>query len=133
MYDTMRSMAAALLAAALALAGPATAGAAISDYEFVLLEETVEPGENVISVILVDWRSGEGVANAVIFAARIDMAADGMATMSRPVEIVPSPAPGIYHFRSDLTMPGLWRLSLAAKIQGEEDTLEGRLILRAAP
>jgi hypothetical protein len=30
-------------------------------------------------------------------------------------------------------MPGRWRLSIAAKLQGEADTLENKLMLRALP
>ncbi|OYW57916.1 MAG: heavy metal RND transporter, partial [Bosea sp. 12-68-7] len=38
-----------------------------------------------------------------------------------------------YSFRTNLTMEGGWRLSLGAKVQGEDGTVESRLILKATP
>jgi hypothetical protein len=59
------------------------------------------------------------------------MAPDGMPTMTSPIEQAPSTEPGVYRFKTDLTMEGGWQLSLAAKIQGEEGTVAGKLVLRA--
>jgi len=56
-----------------------------------------------------------------------------METMTSSIEAVPSSVPGIYRFRVELSMGGNWRLSLAAKVQGETGTLQGRLVLRARP
>jgi hypothetical protein len=69
----------------------------------------------------------------VIFATRLDMAPEGMATMTAPVEALPSTEPGVYRFRTNLMMAGGWQLSLAAKVQGEVGTLQNQLILRALP
>ena len=79
---------------------------------------------------LVDKRSGAAVPDAVIFATRIDMAPDGMPTMTAPIEALPSTEPGVYRFKTNLMMAGGWRLSLAAKLQGETGTLENKLVLR---
>ncbi|MGO4739120.1 FixH family protein [Bosea sp. 2KB_26] len=123
------------LAAALPLAmaaGPAHAE--ITDYEFRLLQGELKPGHGVIvAVQLIDKRSGKPVPDVVIFARRIDMAPDGMETMTSPIEAVPATEPGTYRFKTNLTMAGGWRLSLAAKVQGEEGTLESRLNLRVLP
>jgi hypothetical protein len=113
----------------LALAGPAAAE--IKDYEFQLVQQEMKTGDAVVAVRLVDRRSGKPVPDAVIFAKRIDMAPDGMPTMDAPVEQVPSTEPGVYRFRTTLTMAGGWQLSLAAKVQGEEGTLENKLVLKA--
>lgn len=53
--------------------------------------------------------------------------------MTAPIEALPSTEPGIYGFKTNLTMEGGWQLSLGAKIQGETGTLQNKLILRAVP
>jgi hypothetical protein len=127
-----RRAAVAALAALLWQAAPARAD--IADYAFELVEPTAPKGDGaVIAVRLVDRRSGAAVPDAVIFATRIDMAPDGMETMTSPIEAMPSTEPGVYLFRTDLVMAGGWRLSLAAKVQGEEGTLENQLVLTATP
>jgi hypothetical protein len=123
-----RAFGAALLG--LALIGPARAE--VKDYEFQLVEKELKQGEAVVAVRLVDKRSGKPVPDAVIFAKRIDMAPDGMATMTAPIEQVPSTEPGVYLFKTNLPMPGGWQLSLGAKVQGETGTVEKKLVLKAA-
>jgi hypothetical protein len=132
-YKARQAAASALLLAALWIAGATSAMAAMDDYEFRLEEETVRQGEVDIAVRLLDRRSGASIPDAVIFATRVDMAPDGMAAMTAPVEQTNSAEPGVYRFRTTLAMRGNWRLSLAAKIQGEVGTLESRLVVRAAP
>lgn len=107
--------------------------AAITDYEFQLVEADMKPGPADIAVRLIDKRTGQPVPGAVIFAMRADMQPDGMETMTSGIEAVPSATPGIYRFRVEFSMEGNWRLSLAAKVQGEAGTLQGSLVLRARP
>lgn len=71
------------------------------------------------------------MTDAVIMAKRIDMAPDGMPTMTAPLEQAPSSEPGVYRFKTNLMMEGGWQLSLGAKVQGETGTVENRLVLRA--
>ena len=124
----------AALAAALSVLGLSTARADIADYEFRLVQANLKQGDGaMISVRLVDKRTGKAVPDAVIFAMRIDMAPDGMPTMTAPVEALPSTEPGIYRFKTNLMMEGGWQLSLGAKIQGETGTLQNKLVLRAVP
>lgn len=126
----LRALVAALPLAAVTL--PALAD--IKNYEFRLVQNELKQGNGVIvAVQLIDKRSGKPVPDAVIFAQRIDMEPDGMATMTSPIEAMPSTEPGTYRFRTNLTMAGGWRLSLGAKIQGETGTLENKLILKAMP
>ena len=124
---------AALVAAVLTLAMAASAAADIKDYEFQLVTQEASKGDAVIAVKLVHKPSGRAIPDAVIFAKRIDMAPDNMAAMTAPLELMPTDVSGSYRFKSHLTMAGQWALSLAAKVQGEEGTVQGRLILRAAP
>lgn len=123
------------LAAALPLViSTLPAFADIKDYEFQLKQKELKQGDGVIvTVRLIDRRTGKPVPDAVIFASRIDMEPDGMATMASKLEPLPSPEPGSYAFRTNLIMEGGWRLSLAAKVQGEEGTVESRLVLKATP
>lgn len=128
--NILRAFAAALPLAVFTL--PALAD--IKDYEFRLAQSELKQGADVIvTVQLIDKRSGKLVPDAVIFAKRIDMEPDGMATMTSPLEALPAAEPGSYRFKTNLTMVGGWRLSLGAKIQGETGTLENKLILKAVP
>ena len=123
------------LAAALPLViSTLPAFADIKDYEFQLKQKELKQGDGVIvTVRLIDRRTGKPVPDAVIFASRIDMEPDGMATMTSKLEPIPSPEPGSYSFRTNLIMEGGWRLSLGAKVQGEDGTIESRLVLKATP
>lgn len=110
------------------------AWAGADDYRFELISTDHRVGSGaVIEVMLTDLRTGEPVADAVIYATRMDMAPDGMATMTSPVTAMPTEAPGRYRFATDLTMAGGWRFSVAAKIQGEPETVSAELELRAEP
>lgn len=118
----------------LALTGSVLTGPALADtkdYAFQLVRDEVRQGDAVLDVRLVDTRSGKPVPDAVIFAKRIDMAPDGMEEMISRIEQMPSPEPGVYRFKTRITMAGGWRLSLGAKVQGETGTVENRLVLKA--
>ncbi len=104
------------------------------DYRFELVSTDHKVGTGaVIDLVLTDLRNGQPVADAVIYATRMDMAPDGMASMTAPVTAMPTEAPGYYRFVTDLTMAGGWRFTVAAKIQGETETVRAEIELRAAP
>lgn len=108
------------------------ASADSQDYEFQLVTENVLQAQDVvISVRLTHKPTGKAVPDAVVFARRLDMAPDGMPTMTADLEVAPSEEPGVYRFRTSLGMEGNWRLSLAAKIQGLAETVQARLVLKA--
>lgn len=131
---SMKRAAMAALTVVLSLTAFSAAYADIKDYEFQLVQTEIKQGDGaVIAVRLLDKRAGKAVPDAVIFTTRIDMAPDGMPTMTAPIEALPSTTPGIYRFRTNLMMEGGWQLSLAAKIQGETGTLESKLVLKAMP
>ena len=130
---TRHTLISSALAAALSLAAQA-AGAAATDYALELVEATHPVGAGaILTVSLTDLRSGAPVDGAVIFAMRMDMAPDGMETMTTPVTLLPTESPGLYRFATDLTMAGNWRFSIAVKVQGEAETVEAALLLQAAP
>lgn len=115
------------------LAVATSALADVKDYEFQLVEKEVKQGAATVAIKLVHTSSGRAISDAVIFAKRIDMGPDKMEAMTAPLEPLPSTEPGHYRFKTDLTMAGNWALSLAAKVQGEEGTVENKLILKALP
>jgi len=119
----------------IAMAGSATiARADIKDYEFQLVEPTVQAGpDKTISVRLVNKTTGKPVPDAVIFATRLDMAPDGMQEMATKIAPMPGGEPGTYKFKATFGMAGRWQLSLGAKVQGETGTVENKLVLRATP
>jgi hypothetical protein len=110
------------------------AQAGAGDYEFQLLSNELKTGVQVeITVRLVHKPDGKPVPDAVIFTTRLDMGPDGMEMMTTPVEKVEGGEPGLYRFKAKLTMEGGWAFSLAAKVQGEADTIQGKLPVKAVP
>lgn len=113
--------------------GPAGPPPELKSYVFELVDTQVMQGEAVLTVRLVHKPTGKPVPDAVIYATRLDMAPEGMPTMTTKLEAQPSPEPGLYRFRTDLTMEGGWQLSLGAKVQGETGTVQNKLALKAVP
>jgi YtkA-like len=115
-----------------AIAFPAFAD--VKDFEFQLVQSEVKKGNGAtVAVRLVNKKTGQPVPNAVIIAKRIDMAPDAMAEMVSPLEQMPATEPGVYLFKTNLSMEGRWQLSLGARVQGETGTVQGKLILKAVP
>lgn len=126
------TLAAALLVLSFANVSPVLAD--VKDYEFQLVQTEVKKGDGaVVSVRLVNKKTGKTVPDAVIFAKRIDMAPDAMKEMVAPLEALPSTEPGVYRFKTNLSMAGRWQLSLGAKVQGESGSVESKLVLKAVP
>ena len=120
------------LATAFAFATPALAGS--DDYAFQPVQAEVTKGDGVtVAVRLVQKATNKPVSDAVIIAKRIDMAPDGMGGMESLLTPVPASEPGVYAFKTDLVMAGRWRLSLAAKIQGEAETIKSEVVFTAKP
>jgi hypothetical protein len=128
-----RARAAAAALIGLALAGaPRFALADIQDYEFQLVDPAVQAGaDKMVTVRLVNKKTGKPVPDAVIFASRLDMTPDGMQEMVTKVTPVPGTEPGTYRFKANFSMAGRWQLSLGAKVQGETGTVESKLVVTA--
>jgi hypothetical protein len=117
----------------IAMTGSVTvARAEIKDYEFQLVDQTVQAGpDKTITVRLVNKTTGRPVPGAVIFATRLDMAPDGMQEMATKIAPMPGGEPGTYKFKATFGMAGRWQLSLGAKVQGETGTVENKLVITA--
>ena len=129
--DISRALEAALVA--VAISGiPNVALADIKDYEFQLVDQTVQAGpDKIITVRLMNKKTGKPVPDAVIFATRLDMAPDAMQEMATKVTPMPGTEPGTYRFKANFGMAGHWQLSLGAKVQGETGTVEDKLVITA--
>lgn len=123
------------LAVAFAAAFTLTSGAAFAaatDYTFEPVVPEMKKGDDVtVAVRLVHKPTGKPVVDAVIIRTRVDMAPDGMADMQSPVSPLPASEPGVYAFKTDLPMAGRYQVSVAAKVQGEPETVVGKVIVKA--
>jgi hypothetical protein len=130
-FTHARAFRAALIAAA--IGGTSTAALAeIADYKFELVDQTVQAGpDKIITVRLMNTKTGKPVPDAVIFATRLDMAPDGMQEMATKIAPVPGAEPGTYKFKATFGMAGRWQLSLGAKVQGETGTVDNKLVITA--
>jgi hypothetical protein len=124
----------ALLAGAMLFSTATASFAGAQDYEFQAVQTDIKQGPgSTVSVRLIDRRTGNTVPDAVIFTTRMDMAPDGMETMTTTVAPSTSTEPGVYAFTTNLSMEGGWRFQLAAKVQGEPETVKGEIVLKAVP
>lgn len=130
-FSFAQALQAALIAAV--IGGASTAALAdIKDYRFELVDQTVQAGlDKVITVRLMNTKTGKPVPDAVIFATRLDMAPDGMREMATKITPVPGAEPGSYKFKATFGMAGRWQLSLGAKVQGETGTVEDKFVIAA--
>ena len=125
----LRTLAAAIAVAA-TIAAPVSSWAGAQDYRFELAGAPVKSGKNaIIKVRLIHVPDVKPVPDAVIYQQRIDMGPEGMATMNAPIKLLPAAEPGIYQFEAQPSMGGKWALTLAAKVQGEAETVKGTVTL----
>jgi hypothetical protein len=126
----------------LSLAGVAVAVAAMTgaafasaeDYAFTPVQADLAKGDEVtVAVRLVHKPTGNPVSGAVIIRTRMDMGPDGMPEMATPVKPSAAAEAGTYAFKADLSMPGRWAFSLAAKVHGEPETVVGKITLTVKP
>ena len=121
----------AALAATLSLAASAAIAGA-GDYAFEPVTAQMKKGDDVtLSVRLTNKQTGKPVADAVIFKTRVDMAPDGMAEMESAVAPLPSKEPGVYAFKTDLPMAGRYQVTMSVKVQGEPETVTGKVVVTA--
>jgi hypothetical protein len=58
------------------------------------------------------------------------MAPDETHQITSAIAALPSPEGGVFAFKAPLTMEGRWLLTIAAKVPGEPDTVQGKIIFR---
>jgi len=106
--------------------------AASDDYVFEPVKTELTRGDDVtVAVRLVHKPTGKPVTDAVIIRSRMDMTPDNMADMATSLSPLPASEPSVYAFKADLST-GRWLLSLAAKVQGEPDTVVGKVTFKVS-
>lgn len=113
---------------------PSTTLAAPQDYRFELVgkPQPARGGKSVVQVRLIRLPDGKPVADAVVFEAKADMGPAGMPTMTAPTKALPSKQAGIYQVEVEPGMAGPWAINLAAKVQGEAETVRGSVTAELA-
>ena len=107
--------------------GTLPALAKADDYRFELVgKPQAKAGKEIVQVRLVHAPDSKPVPDAVIFESSVDMGPMGMATMTAPVKAMPAKG-GVYSFEVEPGMTGTWALHLAAKVQGEPETVRGTI------
>jgi hypothetical protein len=120
------AVAASLLTLASAASAPAFAAA--SEYKFEVACPVTQAGKaSVVAVKLV--KDGKPVPGAVVFEAKADMGPMQMETMTVPVQRLPEGPAGTYKLQLEPSMAGKWALHLAAKVNGETETVRGDLVV----
>ena len=102
--------------------------AAAADYRFEVAD--VKPagtGKSDVTLRFIHAADKKPVANAVIFEIRADMGPEGMPTMTAPTKALPGSQLGLYVIEIEPRMPGNWALQVAAKVQGEKETVRASL------
>jgi hypothetical protein len=132
-FNHFRRTASAAAFAATLLAGVAGALAAAGDYRFELAgnPQTASSGKSIVAVRLTHAPDNKPVEGAVITQSRADMAPEGMKEMVAPIKALP-PEAGVYRFEIEPGMAGTWMLTLAAKVQGEAETVRGSITVKLA-
>lgn len=114
--------------AGVAVSAPAFAAA--KDYRFELFgKPQAAGGKDVVQIRLVHTPGDRPVSNAVVFETKADMAPDGMATMTSPVNAQSPGKSGVYRFEIEPGASGKWAIRLAAKAPGEPEALRGVVIV----
>jgi Cu(I)/Ag(I) efflux system membrane fusion protein len=120
-----------LLAAVALINLPLVASAADApSWQAVIAQVPV--GKNVrIEVKLVGIDPPPATADIKVTATRIDMGPDGMAAMAAPLKALPSPAPGVLAFQTELVMAGRWAFAITADVKGQAKPVTGTVIFTA--
>lgn len=107
-----------------------SAVAAAQDYRFELAGPVVKSGNaSLVKILLIHVSDGKSIPAAIVINSKFDMGPEGMETMTAPVKPVPSSDPGVYQFEVQPSMPGKWAIEIAAKVQGEAETVRGTVLV----
>jgi hypothetical protein len=134
MFRALRGTLAAVWFFSATAISPSHVLAAAADYRFELVGQPVKAGERAtVTVRLMNVRTNQPVANAVIFQQRLEMAMQGMAPMTAIVAPALPDGQGNYRFSVQTSMEGDWTLTFAARVQGESEVVRATLRVRATP
>ena len=131
MLRYLSGVAALVAAAAAFLAIHPAAVAAATDYRFVRVD--VRPagkGKSDVTLRLTHVPDSRPIPGAVIFQPNAIMA--GMENMPGAATAEPGQHPGTYILHVATSMAGTWTLRLAAKVQGEPQTVRAAIPFEAA-
>ena len=119
-------------AAALALISTANAFAGANDYRFEAAgqPQKAPDGKSIVPLRLVRIADGKPVPGAVVFETKADMSPMSMPTMTAPIRALGESEPGVYRFEVEPGMAGPWALTVAAKVQGEVETVRGAVTVQ---
>jgi hypothetical protein len=112
--------------------------AAMQAYRFELASPVeTKGGKSLVSIRLVHVADKKPVIGALIIQSRADMGPIGMAAMTAPIKALPGTTPGVYPFEiangGVWNKPDKWALSFSAKVQGENATVRGSVIVELKP
>ena len=128
-HHITRALAGGLFATVVLNAAPVWA--AVSDYRFEVADvKPAAAGKSDITLRLIHAPDKKPVIDAVIFQVSADMGPDGMPTMKAPTKAMPASQPGLYVIEVEPGMAGNWALQVAAKVQGETETVRATLPIK---
>ena len=105
-------------------------------FELVGTPKPLNAKQHIVTVRLLQAMHGMSdmaVSGAVITKVQLDMSPDNMPTMTAPAAQVPSSTPGVYSFAFDNSVwadKGHWALVLTAKVKGEVQPINGRVVFQ---
>ena len=104
-----------------------------NDYVFEPVKAEVKKGDDaIVSVRLKHKATGKPVTDAMIVQTRIDMSPDGMAEHGLAAYAwCRATSPASMRSRPSSRWPAAGCLSIAAKVQGEPETVVGKITFRA--
>jgi hypothetical protein len=117
---------------AILVVGPALAGANDYRFEAAGAAQRADGGKSIVPVRLVRVVDGKPVPGAVVIRTRADMSPMSMPEMTAPVRALGESEAGVYRFEIQPGMAGPWALILAAKVQGEVETVRGTVQVELA-
>jgi hypothetical protein len=139
MEEKVRTSTVAILAAIALLATAPGGFAAAKDYQFELAGAPQNDGKgvSVVSVRLLHLPDKRPVSGAIVIESRADMGPVGMAAMTAPIKSLQEQPGGTYRFEvqngATWKKTDNWALTLAAKVQGETETVRGSIVVRLEP
>lgn len=132
-----------IAAALISVSATAHAADGSLDYRFEVVDQPVAvSARSEFDVRLTNVTTGQQVDNATVTGSILNMSMprhlikgsspDWMTyEMWGEVHFLGTPAPGLYRFLGDVSMPGVWKLRVSAKVPGEPEAINGSVRFKA--